>query len=217
MNHVGFFYLYASWTHFSSVTTCLSDFKACSRLWVCSSSLSMATWCCFFCCSSSRSATCRAFILLLNLHTSKKKKPTKNTWAHLKGELRHNSVYRSIAGDVTTYLSSRSTRSCSLLSNQLCLSCSSPSREVAWAFRASQSLASYKNTNKLFCTPLARIKSIGGRRFFYAVRVKMTASHMWYLGTVLVLLFEQSFSSVPLSWALLQVIKLLLQLPIPTK
>lgn len=144
-------------------------------------------------------------------------KTKQNTWAHLKGELRHNSVYGSIAGDVTTYLSSRSTRSCSLLSNQLCLSCSSPSREVAWAFRASQSLASYKNTNKLFCTPLARIKSIGGRRFFYAFRVKMTASHMWYLGTVLVLLFEQGFSSVPLSWAFLQVIKLLLQLPIPTK
>lgn len=59
----------ACWTHFSSVTTCLSVFRACSRLWVCSSSLSMATWCCFLCCSSSRSAPCRAFILLHSLDT----------------------------------------------------------------------------------------------------------------------------------------------------
>lgn len=77
------------WTHFSSVTTCLSVFRACSRLWVCSSSLSMATWCCFLCCSSSRSATCRAFTLLLSLHTSTVER---NTSAHMQPTEEHREV-----------------------------------------------------------------------------------------------------------------------------
>lgn len=46
--------------------------------------------------------------------------------------------------------------------------------------------------------------------------VKITAVHSSYLGTVLVLLFEEGFSSVTLSRTLLQVIKLLLQLTMPT-
>lgn len=49
---------------------------------------------------------------------------------------------------MTTYFSSSILHSCSLLSRQLCLSFSSPNREVAWAFKASESLANWnKQTN----------------------------------------------------------------------
>lgn len=128
------------WTYFSSVTICLSAFRAWSRPWFCSSSLSIATLCCFFCCSSSRSAICRAFTLLHSLHTSKEKHISTLT-----GKCADN------ANSGTTYFSSSILRSCSLFSKQLCLSFSSPNRDVAWAFRASRSLASCKNIKGLHC------------------------------------------------------------------
>lgn len=68
----------SEWTHFSSVTVCLSVFSACSRPWTCSSSLSMATLCCVFCCSSSRSAACSAFTLPTSLRPENKQTKKKH-------------------------------------------------------------------------------------------------------------------------------------------
>lgn len=50
--------------------------------------------------------------------------------------------HREAVSNIYSYFSSNTLRSCSLFSRQLCLSFSSASREVAWAFRASHSLAS---------------------------------------------------------------------------
>ena len=67
-------------THLSSMTTWRSALRAFSRLWVCSSSLSTATLCCFFCCSSSRSDPCRASIFI---HSLVAHAPNTNTHTHI--------------------------------------------------------------------------------------------------------------------------------------
>lgn len=67
-------------------------------------------------------------------------------------------TYCIIYGDVASYFSSNILRSCSLLSRQLCLSFSSPNREVAWALSASQSLASCKVNGITVDIHLARLE-----------------------------------------------------------
>lgn len=102
----------------------------------------------------------------------------------------------STHADATAYFSSDTLRSRSLFSRQLCLSFSSPSRDVAWAFRASQSLASCGNGK--------RWTSLGLQVMFAWSWLSLVdrgggTGRSSYLDTVLVLLFEHSFGFVPLS------------------
>lgn len=109
-----------------------------------------------------------------------------------------------------THLSSNTCFSASLFSSQFCRSFNSPRRDVTWALRASLSFVSYKHKDDDPSSQTTVNAAQHRKKWHLPVCLYL------YLNKVLLFLFEQSLSSVPLSRVLLKTVQLLLKFPVPT-